>query len=84
MAGTVNYLYDAGQDVWVIDESEQGCAMSVRSGKISRGAIDILRGINNVYYDIVVSGLIGTKRYVEADVFSTLAAATAEYQTRLS
>ena len=88
MAGSINYLYDPNQDVFVIDECENpsgvGDIIAVRPGEVIQVRGEVLVTESNLFYDIRVDGQSGTTEFIEADVFATLAEATAEYELRLT
>lgn len=87
--GTVTYLYEPNDVVWVISNGTD-CPSAVLSGTVLRVRIIVSVGTGspvvttNIYYDIRLDGNLGTSEFLEADVFSTLNAATTEYNTRLT
>lgn len=91
MAGTINYLYDAGQTVHVIDNcidpnNKSETVPVVRPGKVIRVRVALLitTATPEPIYDIQVGSQSGTTEFVETDVFTDLATAITEYQLRLS
>ena len=84
MAGTINYLYDPNQAVYVIDDCEEGPAY-VSGGTVLRVRAEVVSPptTNNVVYDVRLDGNKGTKEFKEADVFPDKATAIAEYQNRV-
>jgi len=88
MAGSINYLYDPNQDVFVIAECDNpdaaGTIIAVRPGEVIQIRGEVLVTDTNLFYDIRVDGQSGTTEFIEADVFATLAEATAEYEIRLT
>jgi len=87
MAGTINYLYDPNQSVYVIDlcdADEPNGPSAVRPGKVIQVRGEVLVTITNLFYDVQVDGQSGTTEFVEADVFADLATAVAEYELRLT
>ena len=88
MAGSIDYLFDPNQDVFVIDECENpsgaGDIIAVRPGEVIQVRGEVLVTESNLFYDIRVDGQSGTTEFLEADVFATLAEATTEYELRLS
>jgi hypothetical protein len=84
MAGTISYLYDPNQDVFVInDVRNYSGIIAVQEGRIIRVNIDVLSNDTSLTYDVVVAGENGTKNFVETDIFPDLPTAIAEYQLRL-
>lgn len=85
--GTVTYAYEPEQAVWVITGGN--CPPAVREGIVQYVRIDITSDtgspISNIkiVYDIILSGDNGPTKFLEADVFGTLPAASTEYQTRM-
>lgn len=79
-------MFDPNQDVFVIDEVD--CkdpldkAISVRPGKVIRVRAEVLVTETTLLYDVRLESSVGTKQYEETDLFATLPAAIAEYQTR--
>lgn len=86
MAGTIPHLYDANQAIFVITKCSDAepLVTAVRPGTIIRIRAEVLLTSTNLYYDVRIAGQSGTTELVEADVFSTLALAVTEYQTRLT
>ena len=89
MAGTINYLYDAGQTVHLIAECVDPNNKSitvpvVRPGKVIRVRVDLLVTETKLVYDVQVDKQSGTTEFIEADVFTDLPTAIAEYQLRLA
>jgi len=82
MAGTINYLYDPAQVVWVIASCTTDVT-AVREGTVKRVRGTVITA-TTVEYDIQLTGENGTTSFVEADVFADLASAVAEYETRLT
>lgn len=86
--GTVTYLYEPNDVVWVI--SGGSCPSAVLTGTVLRVRIIVSVGTGSPsvttknYYDIRLDGNLGTTEFLEADVFATLALATAEYEIRLT
>lgn len=84
MAGTINYLYDPNQSVYVIDTLCDTPTTAVRAGIVIRIRAEELVTISKLFYDVQVDGQSGTTEFVEADVFTDLATAIAEYEIRLT
>lgn len=86
MAGVINYLYDPNQIVWMIMAcGANNTDIKVKEGKVIRIRAEVLVTLTEApLYDIQITGLAGTTEVAEADVFSSLALATAEYETRLT
>ena len=87
MPGTIDYLYDPNQSVFVIepcdvDDARSGTA--VRPGKVIQVRGEVLVTQSLLFYDVQVDGQSGTTEFIEADVFATLADAVAEYELRLA
>ena len=89
LMGTVTYLYEPNDVVWAIS-SGATCPTAVLKGTILRVRIIVSVGTGSpavttkIYYDIRLDGNLGTTEFLEADVFATLAAATTEYENRLT
>lgn len=88
MAGTVDYLYDPNQEVYVIRSI--GCTrpvddtiLSVERGTVVRIRAEVLLSEQKLRYDIRLEGQSGTEEFEEDDVFADKASAVTEYQTRL-
>lgn len=87
MAGTINYLYDPNQSVYVIelcDPDETRGSSAVRPGKVIQVRGEVLVTETKLFYDVQVDGQSGTTEFLEADVFADLATAIAEYELRLT
>lgn len=85
MAGSISYLYDPNQDVYVIDTCDDSSSViSVIAGTVIRVNGTVLVSETTLTYDIRLDGNIGTKTFEEADVFTDLASAVTEYQSRLA
>jgi hypothetical protein len=86
MAGTINYLYDPQQTIWVIESSVCNGAnvLSVRKGVIIQVIGSVLSTGQSLLYSIKIEGTAGTFSFVETDVFTDLATATTEYEVRLT
>lgn len=85
MAGTINYLYDPNQVVWVISTVEcDNNILAVESGTVIQLVTTTNATETTLAYDVRVDGKAGTSKYVEADIFPTLNAATLEYEIRLT
>ena len=87
MAGTINYLYDPNQSVYVIepcDADNPNGPTAVRPGKIIQVRGEALVTETWLFYDVQVDGQSGTTEFLEADVFADLATAVAEYELRLA
>lgn len=81
MAGTISYLYDPNQTVWVITPC--GESLTVLQGAVVRVKGTVLTS-TQVTYDVRIGTNAGTEEFAEADVFATLADAVAEFEVRLS
>lgn len=81
MAGTISYLHDPNQTVWVITPCGEG--LVVLQGVVVRVKGTVLAS-TEVTYDIRIGNNAGTEEFAEIDVFATLADAVAEYEVRLS
>lgn len=85
MAGTINYLYDPNQSVYVINSAcDENTVTAVQPGKVIRVRAEVLVTLTELFYDVQIDGQSGTTELVEADVFTDLATAVAEYETRLT
>jgi len=84
MAGNIAYSFDPGQVIWVIDETVCTSGLTVLQGTVVRVRGELLITTSTVNYDIRIGTNAGTKAFVEADIFATLAEAVAEYEIRLS
>lgn len=85
MAGTINYLYDPNQAVFVINTPcEDNAIPAVQPGKVIRVRAEVLVTLTTLFYDVQVDQTSGTFEFVEADVFPDLASAVAEYEIRLT
>lgn len=84
MAGTINYLYDPNQIVWVIVTCGDTTAPIVKEGTVIRVRGEVLVTATELEYDIQLEGEAGTVPVLEEDVFVTLAAAVTEYEIRLT
>jgi hypothetical protein len=86
MAGSINYLYDPNQSVYVIERCNPDDAQptAVRPGTVIQVRGEVLVTATNLFYDVQVDGQSGTTEFIEADVFADLASAVAEYELRLS
>lgn len=81
--GTINYTYNPDQIVWVINGGTS-CPLAVEKGVVVQVRGTVVSTGTTVRYDIRVGVDKGTSEFIEADVFATLAAATAEYEIRLT
>jgi len=79
---TVTYAYAVAQTVWVITDGVD-CPSAVRTGDIAHIRINI-KTTTDILYDILLTGDKGPITFVEADVFASLALASAEYELRLT
>ena len=86
MAGTINYLYDPAQGVWVITDQcvDDIGVLAVRDGAVKYVRGDVLTTGTTVTYGVQLTGQSGNLEFAEADVFPDLASAIAEYENRLS
>ena len=85
MAGTINYLYDPNQAVFVITSPcDDNNVTAVQPGKVIRVRAEVLVTQTVLFYDVQVNEASGTSEFVEADVFADLTTAVAEYETRLT
>jgi hypothetical protein len=87
MAGTINYLYDPDQIVWVIDSTSCSTGPTVLQGTVVKVRAEVLPGspvVETVKYDIRIGTNAGTDEFVESDVFETLGDAVVEYGSRLA
>ena len=90
MAGTINYLYDANQEVFVIadcvDPNNSGNTQveAVRQGKVVRVRVEVLITATKLVYDVQIANQPGTTELTEDDIFTDLAAALIGYQARLA
>jgi len=83
MAGTINYLYDPNQAVWVITDGTT-CDSAVIAGTIIQVKGNVLTTGSTLAYDVRLDGNNGTNEFLETDIFDTLNAAVAEYEARLT
>lgn len=84
--GTINYLFEPSEMVYVIDEHDDHAY--VKLGKVIRIRAEVLVTETVVKYDIRLDGQAGTKEFDESDVFSSvgsppLAEVMAEYEKRI-
>ena len=82
MAGTVNYLYDPNQSIYVIHECENN--LFVVGGTVFRVRAEVLASGTTVYYDVRLKSISGTFEFKEEDVFADKTTAVAEYETRIT
>jgi len=98
MSGTIEFLYNPGQTVWVI-QTVGGCtpsspsALAVREGSVLRIRATInlqtvpVGGSPLVYdgveYDVRLGTSAGTNGFAEEDVFGSLADAITAYEARI-
>lgn len=83
MAGTINYLYDLNQNVYVIDTCDDNTAeLVVLAGTVTRIRAEVLDTTDSILYDVGFSGG-ETKVFEEADVFPDKATALTEYGLRI-
>ena len=80
--GTINYLFDPNQEVYVIATCNSGVIENVQPGKVIRVRGTVLTTGEEVLYDIQV-GNSGTAEFEEADVFVDKATAMTEYASRV-
>ena len=80
--GTINHLFDPGQDVYVIATCDAGAIENVQPGTVIRVRGTALTTGTTVVYDIQVGGS-GTSEFDEDDVFVDKAAAMTEYAIRV-
>lgn len=86
MAGTINYLYDPNQGVFVItdcDVDDPTGIIAVREGVVKFVRGDVLTTGTTITYGVSLTGQSGNVEFLEVDVFATLADAVAEYEIRL-
>lgn len=84
MAGTINYLYDPNQNIYVISEcDEKRNPPYVTGGIVMRIRSEVLVSETTIVYDIRLDGYGGTQEFAEADVFLDKATAVAEYSNRV-
>jgi len=85
MAGTINYLYDPNQVVWVISTVEcDNDILAIETGTIIQLVTTTNATETTLVYDVRIDGKAGTFKYEEVDIFSTLNDATVEYELRLT
>lgn len=82
MAGTVNYLYDPNQEVYVITSCDMG--LQVVSATVLRCRAEVLITGTKIVYDVRLHGNRGTVDLQETDIFADKSSAVAEYETRIS
>lgn len=86
MAGIINYLYDPLQPVWVIHTS--ACTstnvLSIETGTIIQVESTTNSIESTLTYGVRLTGQSGVIPFNEVDVFPSLAAATTEYEIRLT
>jgi hypothetical protein len=86
MAGTINYLFDPNQDIFAIvacNETDVR-AIAVRPGRIIRVRAEVLVTTTTLLYDVQVAGESGSTELPEADIFTDIPSAVAEYEIRLT
>ena len=83
MAGTISYLFDPNQTVWVIDETACDAGSVIRQGAIVR-VVGIVLDTTTVTYDVRIGTSAGTKAFYEDDIFASVTEATVELEARLS
>lgn len=84
MAGTINYLYDPAQSVYVITPCAGGALSAVYDGVVIRVNSQVLETTSRLWYDIQLTSTNGTVEFEEDDVFPDLITAVAEYEDRLT
>lgn len=96
MAGVIEFQFNPGESVWVINSNN--CATpsnsSVQEGVVIRIRSEILittpplvgspLTYDDVLYDVRLGSSSGTTEFKESDVFGTLSEAITEYQARIS
>ena len=83
MAGTISYIFDPNQTVWVIDETACDAGSVIRQGTIVR-VVGVVLDLTTVTYDVRIGTSAGTKAFYEDDIFATVTEATVELEARLS
>lgn len=85
MAGTINYLYDPAQTVWVITDQcdNDDAPITVREGVVKYVHGEVLTTGTTITYGVQLDGTSGNVEFDEADVFPDLAAALVEFGNRL-
>ncbi len=86
MSHSITPLYDAGDAIWVIDNSNNDCGPEgfVTSGDVvSVMVLGLVTG-DTITYDVRTAGSTATDVFEETDMFADLASAITEYQTRLT
>lgn len=81
MAGTINYLYDPNQEVYVI--ITDGTVSHVIGAVVLRCRVEVLITSTEIMYDVRLNGNQGTKELKESDIFADKSSAVAEYETRI-
>jgi hypothetical protein len=82
MAGTVNYLFDPNQEVYVIHSCDS--KPYVTHGVVIRIRAEVLVTGTTLMYDIRLAGNAGTVAFAETDVFTDKAAAITAYDGRVA
>jgi len=88
MAGTINYLYDPAQTVWVItdqcvEDGDNG-NLAIREGVVKYVDGQVLTTGTTITYGVQLVGQSGNIEFAEADVFPDLATALTEYGIRIA
>jgi len=86
MSGSMNYIFDVTQQVWVIATCGTS-TLTVREGTVLRVRGTLVgspASVASIDYDIQIVGDLGTTPFSEVDVFTDLASAMIEYQSRLT
>jgi hypothetical protein len=100
MSGSIEFLFNPGQTVWVIEtvpscaSGSTASAIAIREGSVIRLRATVtitsvpVQGSPLVYdgvqYDVRLGSDAGTSTFGEDDVFGSLTDAVTEYQTRLA
>jgi len=86
MSHSITPVFDAGDAIWVIDNSNNDCGPEgfVTSGDVVQvNVVGLVTG-DTITYDVRTAGNTATALFDETDMFADLASATTEYQNRLT
>ena len=86
MSHSITPLYDAGDMIWVIDNTNSDCGPEgfVTSGEVVQVKVSGLVTGDTITYDVRTAGNTGTSEFMEVDMFADLSSAVTEYENRLT
>ena len=86
MSHSITPVFDAGDAIWVIDNSNKDCGPEgfVTSGEVVQvNVVGLVTG-DTITYDVRTAGNTTTALFDETDMFADLASAITEYENRLT